>query len=276
MKIVTRIMRKTWLSCVIAAAVVPPICAHAAVFTPFSSVEVTTDDGATTFERATASDFAQVGSSPGLFAKGRASFGETGSFAIATGQPADFGAYAETSWSDAFTIFGGTGAGILSVSAQVQGTLIGAGLPGGPGPNSIYALFASDSPITLGQEGGGGLLGFLDDGTTTPPDGSRTVIGLFESITGSHVFTAEIPFTYGTTFYIASYLGAEVLGNGTADFFGSARFGATAPGGAIVMGASGTSYALAVAVPEPASYALMIVGLFALAITMRSQSLRDF
>lgn len=270
MRIPTQVTRLAWGYCIIAGVAGAPICAHAA-FTPFTSVEVTTDDGVIAFERATASDFAQVGSSPALFAKGRASFGETGAFAIATEQQPHVGAYAETSWSDAFTIFGGAGTGILRVSTQVQGTFTGAGAPGGPGPNSIYALFASDSPITLGQNSGGGLLGFLEDGTTTPPDGSTTVIGVFESIVGSHIFTAEIPFTYGTAFYIASYLGAEVLGQGTADFFGSARFGATAPGGASVTGASGTTYALAAAVPEPASYAAMIAGLLTLAFAMRSR-----
>lgn len=264
MNMIARIKSITWLSCVLAGFAVEPTLVHAD-FTPFTIVEVATDEVllrigdddvvVSTFQRDTDPDFAQVGSSPGLFAKGRAIFGETGSFAMAVGQLSSVGAYAESSWSDAFTIAGGTGTGILNVSVQVEGSLSSPGVPGGPGPNSIYALFASDTPITLG-----GLLGFTEDGTYAPPDDSRTVIGVFEAFSGSNVFTAEIPFTYGTTFYLASYLGAEVLGNGTADFYGSSRFGATAPNGATVTGASGTAYALA-AVPEAETYVMMLAGL---------------
>lgn len=286
MNMTTRIKSISWLSCVLAGMAVAPTFASTS-FTPFTIVEVTTDEVllrignddvvVNTFQRDTDPNFAQVGSSPALFAKGRASFGETGSFAVATGQLSSVGAYAESSWSDAFTILGGTGTGILNISVQVEGSLSGTGVPGGPGPNSSYALFASDTTITLGDNySGTGLLGFTEDGTYTPPDASRTVIGVFEAFSGSNVFTAEIPFTYGTTFYIASYLGAEVLGDGTADFFGSSRFGATAPNGAAVTGASGTAYALAATVPEPSAYAMMAVGLLAtLTVTARSRRKRE-
>lgn len=256
MNLTTRIKSITWLSCVLAGIAIPPTFAHAS-FTPFTHVEVTLDEDGTwnQFARKGDSNFAEV-SYAGLFAKGRASFGETGAYAVATSQPPAYGAYAETSWSDAFTIVGGTGTGILNVSVQVKGSLTGAGA------NSIYALFASETPITLGDNYlGTGLLGFTEDGTYTPPDASRTVIGVYESISGSNIYTADIPFTYGMPFYVASYLGAEVLGDGTADFYGSSRFGATAPNGAAVTGASGTAYALAAAVPEPSAYAMILAGL---------------
>lgn len=272
MKTTTRIKNISWLSCVLAGIAVAPPFAHAS-FAPFTHVRVDLDreDLVTgefeLFDKEISSDFAQVGSSP-YFAKARASFGETGSFAMVTGRPADNHAHAESSWSDAFTIVGSTGTGILSVSVQIEGSLTGAGA------NSIYALFASETPITLGDENlGTGLQGFAGDNYPVPPDGSRTVIGVYESISGSNIYTADIPFTYGTTFYIASHLGAEVWWpDGTADFYGSSRFGATAPNGGVITGASGTAYALAAAVPEPSAHAMVAVGLLTtLSVSARSR-----
>lgn len=281
MNMTTRIKSITWLSCVLAGIAVAPTAAYAS-FTPFTQVRVDLDredyvipedyldpnayvsglTGYVSFAKDVSSSFAQVGSSP-YFAKARASFGETGSFAMVTGQPLDYHAHAASMWGDAFTIVGGTGTGILSVSVQVEGSLTGAGA------SSNYALFASDTPITLGDEYlGTGLLGFAGDNYPAPPDGSRTIIEeVFDgSFSGSSVFSAEIPFTYGTTFYIASYLGAEVWfpGDGTADFYGSSRFGATAPNGAAVTGASGTAYAMTPAVPVPAAAWLLGSGLLGL------------
>jgi hypothetical protein len=261
MKMTTRIKSITWLSCVLAGFAVVPTGAYAD-FTPFTLVRVQLDEedlvtGAyTEFEKEVSSNFAQVGASPYL-AKARASFGETGSYGVAAGQPPGYHAHAESSWSDAFTIVGGTGTGILNVSVKVEGSLSGSGVAGVSGPVSGYWLFASDTPITSD-----GVLDFLDDNLASP-DGSETVIGeLFEgSFPGSNVFSAEIPFTYGTTFYLASHLLAETLGNGSADFYGSSHFGVTAPNGSTVTGASGTTYALAAAVPEAETYALMLAGL---------------
>lgn len=249
-----------------------------AEFTPFTAVEVTTDEvllrvgdddvQVLTYERAVGTDFAQVGASPALYAKGRASFGETGAYAIATGQQPNVGAYAETSWSDAFTILGGEGQGTLTVSVRVEGSFVGTAQRGGPGPNSLYALFRSDTPITLGSEQGGGLLGYLNEGDM-PPDGSTAVIGLHETFSGTRTYTAEIDFTYGQTFYLASYLGAEVLGDGVASFYNSSHFGATAPGGASIQGLSGTTYLLSSAVPEPALPLLVVAGLSMAALSRR-------
>ncbi len=249
--------------------------AQAVVFAPFTTVEVTLDEVllrvgnddviVLPYERDVQPSFAQVGTSPALYAKGRAQFGETGSYAIATGQRPNVGAYAETSWGDAFTIVGGVGSGQLEVSVRVEGSLVGTGRPGGPGPNSIYALFASDTPIAQA-----GVLGFLEDGTYSPPAGSRTVIGVHESFSGSQVYTALIDFTYGQTFYLASYLGAEVLGDGVADFYGSSHFGATAPGGASIQGLSGTTYLLSSAVPEPSMLMMLAAG--GLLLSLRNSS----
>jgi hypothetical protein len=231
------------------------------------------------FERLVDTQSAQVGSNSSLLAKGRALFGETGAYAIANSQPATDGAFAETIWSDAFTIFG-AGGGILSVSVRVGGLLTGGGAL------SSYKLFVSELPITLGENGGSGILGYDDNQSNTVPDESEIVIqaygvspdvlahlsqqeidllNQFPNInSGSNIFTAEIPFTYGVTFYIASKLNAEVIGDGAADFFGSSYFGATAPGGVAVTGASGTLYQKTAVVPIPGTIWIFVTGLFGL------------
>jgi len=190
--------------------------------------------------------FADTGESPTAYAKARAGYGDQGAYAIGTaltlGPPTTKGAYAESIWVDSFTILGGDGDGTLAISVLVTGSLSGGGA------NSLYQLFASSSPITCD----------FDEYTC---DGDF-VIPLTEGISGSQLFFANVQFTYGETFYLASYLGAEVVGGtGISDFYGSAHFGATAPDGSAIVGASGTTYALAAQVPEPETYAMMLAGL---------------
>lgn len=191
--------------------------------------------------------FADVGTPAAIYAKARASFGNNGAFATATNQPLNLGVYAESIWMDGFHIAGDGGQGVLDISVRLTGTLDGGGQPGGPGSNSFYQLFVSSSPITCD----------LDQASCT----GTALITPIEGFSGTRVVTARLPFTYGQTFYLASYLGAEVLGHGQADFFGSAHFGATAPGGGPLVGSSGATYALASAVPEPAPLGALLAGL---------------
>ena len=191
--------------------------------------------------------FAEVGSQQNIYAKARASFGNNKGFATASNQPAYLGAYAESIWMDGFNIAGNVGTGNLNISVLVSGTLDGSGKPGGPGSNSFYGLFVSDSPISCDFDA------VFCTGTTLIP--------FTEPLSGSRLFTIQLPFTYGKTFYVASYLGAEVLGNGFADFYGSAHFGATAPGNVSIVGSSGTEYALVSSIPEPATVFLLFAGL---------------
>ena len=159
---------------------------------------------------------------------------------------------------DGFNIAGNVGTGNLNISVLVNGTLDGAGRPGGPGSNAFYQLYVSDSPISCD----------FDNLSCT----GNSLIPLTEAISGSRLFTARLPFTYGQTFYLASYLGAEVLGNGFSNFYGSAHFGATAPGNASVAGGSGVTYALASSVPEPTTAVLLFAGLAALGVLRRRGS----
>ncbi|WFP50555.1 hypothetical protein PL263_00685 [Methylomonas sp. EFPC3] len=71
-------------------------------------------------------------------------------------------------------------------------------------------------------------------------------------VNGSNIYSAKIPFTYDVPLYIASYLGVEALGDGLADFYGTAYFGISAPDGKTLASASGTAYRSAAAVvPVP-------------------------
>jgi len=188
--------------------------------------------------------FAEFGPVPDIRAQARASFGNNGAYAIANHQSANLGAYAESIWVDAFTITGGVGTGTLDINVLVNGAMDGAGQPGGPGSNAFYQLFVSNAPISCN----------FDDMACT----GTHLIPLTESLNGSHLFSTQLSFNYGETFYLASYLGAEVLGNGFSNFYGSAHFGATGPGGASITGSSGVTYALASNVPEPPAPALVL------------------
>lgn len=207
-------------------------------------------------ETLSAERLAEVGSAPQAYAKARAGYGDNGAYAIAHERPSYLGAYAESIWVDAFTLSGGSGTGLLDISVRVEGSLSGAGQPGGPGPNSIYALYISSSGFSAQS-----LRAWLDAGLPANPTGASAAISMTEAIDGARVFSARLPFTYGSTFYLASYLGAEVLGEGRADFFGSAHLGITAPDGSRLSAASGFGYQLASAVPEPPVWLLFLAPL---------------
>ena len=232
---------------------------HAIAQPHFTAVRAQIDTcglgAACVIETKTDPSFAEAGSIKNIYAKARASFGNNGGFATASNQPAYLGAYAESIWMDGFNIAGNVGTGYLNISVLVSGTLDGNGKPGGPGSNSYYGLYVSDSPISCDFDA------VFCTGTSLIP--------LTEPISGSRIFTNQLPFTYGEPFYVASYLGAEVIGNGFADFYGSAKFGATAPGNVPVVGNSGVTYSLASSVPEPTTAILLFVGLAVLGFTSR-------
>lgn len=211
-----------------------------------AQIDLNEDPFVQVIETKTDHSFAEVGAEQDIYAKARASFGNNGAYAIAIGQPAKLGAYAESIWVDSFNITGNVGVDTLDINVLVNGTLDGGGQPGGPGSNSFYQLYFSNSPISCD----------FDELSCT----GAQLIPLTEAISGSKIFTSTLQFTYGERFYLASYLGAEVLGNGYSDFYGSAHFGATAPGNASIVGESGFTYALASSVPEPGTMLLLLVG----------------
>lgn len=145
---------------------------------------------------------------------------------------------------------GGQGQATAQITVRVEGSLNGLGQPGGPGPNAFYTLFVSDAPITCN----------FDEIYCS----GRVAIPLTEPLSGTRDLHANIAFTYDQPFYLASYLGAEVVGGdtGVADFFHSAHFGISAPGGASLTTYSGTQYPTASSVPEPQSTLMFVTGAF--------------
>ena len=104
----------------------------------------------------------------------------------------------------------------------MHGTLDGLGAPGSHGPNAFYQLFVSDTPMSCDFDG------LSCNGSLAIP--------MVEAINGSRTLTAALPFTYGKTFYLASFLGAEVLG----DWAAAAAFGGEDPGSLIETRHAGT------------------------------------
>lgn len=226
-----------------------------------AQIDLNEDPNVTVIASKENSSFAEVGTLAEAYAKARSSFGNNGAYAVANKQPANLGAYAESIWVDAFNITGGVGTGTLDISVLINGTMDGAGQPGGSGSNSFYQLYVSNTPILCN----------FDELTCT----GTHLISLIEGINGPRLLTTQLAFNYGQTFYLASYLGAEVIGDGFSDFYSSAHFGATSADYLAVTGSSGVTYALASSVPEPSSKAAFFAGLLGLWFATASRRARQ-
>lgn len=197
-------------------------------------------------------EFASAGES-GWYAKARAGFGNSGAYAVTDGVDPNRWAFGETWWADSFTVAAGAGSGELTIAVSVSGVLAGEG-------RANYALYVSQQPFRYEV-----LKAWLDcrpqrqDCIPFPPANSEALIPMTLPASGQTVLTAKLAFNYDRPVYIASYFGVETWGVGSADFYGSAHFGVTAPTGAVLSTASGTLYPLASAVPEP--HAVLLTGL---------------
>ena len=218
----------------------------------------------------TTSVFVQNGTIPTAYGEARAGFGSNG--IAAQGNGSGRGVGVGSIWSDGFTFTGGTGTLVPPISVRVHGSIAG-------GTDMSYALFVSTSPFDLQniidafENGPGGdwnpqvpgalrlLYTAIANGCGDPNVSSNACGHVpIENFAGSLDLTLHeetFPFTYGVTLYLASVFSADVhtLPGGSADFFNSATFGISVPGGATLTTTSNTVYAAAV--PEPTSLALL-------------------
>lgn len=216
-------------------------------------------------EQAFGSSFATT-SEPGWYGKGRVSFGNAGAYAVST--RSDRETFGETWWADGFTVTGGSGQGELTIRVSVSGTAQGEGA-------ANYALFSRETAFGELE-----LSRWLDcppgreHCSPDAPLGAQAIIPMTTSFpaSGTTVLTGRLAFTYGETFYLASYFGAETWGIGEASFYGSAHFGITVPADTVLVTGSGTTYLAAAAVPEPATLLMMAMGLAGLLGWRRRQS----
>ena len=239
----------------------------AAPFTPFNYVQVDifaggATDGTSVMSSATMPVFVERGIAPGAYSEARAGFGSTGFAALS-------GAAGASMWSDGFLVLGGTGSGLIRVSVQIDGTVVG------PQPDMSYTLFSSNNPFDLQV-----ILDSLtiDDQNPQVP-GANSVLHTENFHGGVHVTGAldrtlvgSIPFTYGQPLYLASVFGGDVCGDpfcagNSENFFNSADFGITVPAGASLITQSQTVYAAAV--PEPTTLALLAAAAIGVLLTRR-------
>lgn len=188
--------------------------------------------------------FAVADAIPGAMAKVRSQFGVNGAYASISPGSTRYAAFAESIWSDGFTVSGAPGMSSLEIHVSVNGMLEGPIAAEGPGANAFYRLFVSDQPITCNFDA------YTCDGVEAVP---FTV-----EINGQRDFHVTVPVAIGKTLYIASYLGAEVWRGaaGEADFYHSAEFTIQSSPGTSLASASGTIYP----VPEPSQMMMFLAG----------------
>lgn len=170
-------------------------------------------------------------------------------------------------WSDGFVMTGGSGFGTAEVSTTITGQF------GGLGAGGEYSLFyASATDLSnLQSDPIAYLFTHLDNGPSA-------ILTLTQNVVDSSRFTEQnnfppgssfggtltgtVNFTYGETFYLVSMLAGFANDTGSLSALNSAEFGISVAGnpGAQITSSTAAIYPLA-AVPEPETYAMMLVGL---------------
>lgn len=262
-------------------AISPP--AGADPTSPFNYVVVDRFDGAG-FEvrNQTSSASAEVtieaGTAPDGYATARTGFGSNGFAVQANANPLGVGA--ASIWSDGFRVEGGTGLGVLTLSAQVVGSITGQA-------DMSYALFVSLMPFDAQA-----ILAVYDQIDFNPqlPNANRLLYTAIAGGCGTPTASAacgQVPyenvqgpvnltlagnfaFPYNTDLYIASVFGGDVSDDGpggSASFLNSATFGISLPANATLVTLSQADYLAAV--PEPETWLLLCAGLAFLAVAAR-------
>lgn len=157
-----------------------------------------------------------------------------------------------SAWSDAFTITGGVGNGVANVSLSVDGALGNL-----PYAAAGYVLLKTVNPV-LPMD----LMNYYLAGGALPSGAETVMWGTGDSAHDAgavqSVLTGSFNYAYGSAFYLTSVFGAVAAGAGSANFGDTATFGISVNG--VIGTGSGVTY-LAAAVPEPETWAMLLVGL---------------
>ncbi len=204
----------------------------------YMAVEEWTFDGSTTL--------------PALYQNSWAQTGMGVHHVVAMGDESATRFGAVSAWADAFTMTGGTGNGIANVSLSIDGEFRAA-----PYAMAGYMLLKAETPVMPWE-----LMAFMDGGVALPSGIELVMSGMADSDTSAGpvhtVLTGSFNYEYGTTFYLTSVFGAAATGVGAANFGDTATFGISVNGD--IGTGTGASY-MAAAVPEPETWALLLVGL---------------
>lgn len=193
------------------------------------------------------------------------------------------GVYGGSGWHDAITVTGGTGSGVLTLTARLEGTLDVKGPLNSQGLNGAAGaslhFMRSATPLNAGEDPFEVELAFACGPQDSPcwydterfsslaslPVEAREHRAYDESV------TFDIPFTYGETFYLFGTLETaayafNVGASASADFFNTGRIVAfQAPDGARVSLGSGQYANFALPVPEPLTAWQALTGIAVLA-----------
>ena len=158
-------------------------------------------------------------------------------------------AQALTRLTDFITFSGGSGMGTASLTALLTGTLTGnqTGTAGYQLDIALYDVSDIGGSVSLSNP-----LWLVTD---TRSSGGRQMLTVDDS------FTSSFDFEYGKQYGIVASFSVNAADGGVADFSNTTSFAMAAAPSVRLHSLAGVDYGITAAVPEPASYAMLLAGL---------------